>query len=161
MKHNRHPSNHSSKKQATDGEQWMYWQTPNCLTDVLMPSQTPTYGCISHITCRYPEHIQMYRGTYKCVGVSDIWGCPNVWGVYECMDPSFPYHMQIPLKTYRCTGEHGDILGGIWTYGCPNVQRAYEHMGVYKHMGVYRHPLSVEHASFFVGTSYLKLNSYT
>ena len=48
--------------------------------------QAPHMGCIDaphpHIICRYP--IEIYRCTGEHRGHSDIWGHPNVWGVYRC-----------------------------------------------------------------------------
>ena len=54
-----------------------------------------------------------------------------------CIDvPTSPYHMQIPLETYRCTGEckgHTDV------WGHSDIQRGSKYMGASECMGVSKH----------------------
>ena len=126
--HNRHPSNQSSKKQPTEWEQWMYWQTPKCLTDVVMLPD-PNIWHVSPIShADTPEHIQMYMGTW---GHTDMWGCQTYGGVQM-----YGSHLNIwgphPHITCRYPLEHTDAqgrmgtYGGVWMYwGCTNIQGVY------------------------------------
>ena len=109
MKYNRHPSNQSSKQQLTDWEQWMYWQTPKCLTDMLMPPRPQHVGCILHITCRYPlEHtdVQGSMGVIQMCGV----GYQTWYGALKKQgDIQLCNHMGGPPSPYNPTS-HADTL---------------------------------------------------
>ena len=108
-----------------------------------------------------------YIWTPHTFGQPHMSGNPYMFGhpSYNQMPPvclNTPTHLYAPMLPVHLYVSRG-YLHMIWGWRHPNIWGPYEHMGAYECMVVYGCPLSLTAPLPMskVGTSYLKLNSYT